>query len=325
MNPLVSVVVPVYRVEQYLDTCVRSIVSQSYDNIEVLLVDDGSPDNCGTLCEAWSKRDHRVKAYHKDNGGLSSARKYGLERAAGDFVLFVDSDDWIETDSIQALMDEAERTDADIVLGSFVKQKGDEILVHDIGRNRLYTSQKALYEVIIDKDVNNFAWGFICKKNLYDRIGYPSDRRKFEDLTYTYQLFRQATKIAHINKPFYHYLRRDDSILGGWSLNVALAFVVAHQIRFSDLSHTHPELGSVMLRSYYDALASAKKHAASSTKDDLIQSVTVIRSEIRPFYRQNKKAMKEVMNSSFSTDMTNCLFLTFPILYRAVVRRKKGK
>lgn len=325
MDSLISIVVPVYNVEQYLDTCMKSIVSQTYQNIEILLVDDGSPDNCGVICDGWAKEDARILSLHKDNGGLASARNYGLRYAHGEYVLFVDSDDWIEPDAVQQYADEAEHTGADIVIASYVKHKNGKEIVHDIGQNRLYTSQKALYEVIIDKRVNNFAWNFLCKKSLYDEISYPAHRRKFEDLDYTYKLFRKANRIAHINAPVYHYIRREDSILGGWELDVALAFVVAQQIRFEDLSTTHPELAPVMMRGYYSALASAKKHAASSAKKIVRENASTIRSEIRPFYRRHRKALKQAKRISYMAGLANSLFLTFPTAYCTLARKGKQR
>ena len=97
-EPLVSVIVPVYKVEKYLDKCIESIVGQTYENLEIILVDDGSPDNCPTMCDEWAQKDSRIKVIHKENGGLSSARNAGLDACTGDYIGFVDSDDWIEPD-----------------------------------------------------------------------------------------------------------------------------------------------------------------------------------------------------------------------------------
>ena len=113
-NPLVSVVVPVYKVESYIERCIESVIHQTYSNLEILLVDDGSPDRCGFICDQFAKRDYRIKVFHKNHGGLSDTRNYALDRLTGDYVAFVDSDDWIEPDMCEVLVKNAIENDADI-------------------------------------------------------------------------------------------------------------------------------------------------------------------------------------------------------------------
>ena len=113
-EPLVSVIVPVYKVEKYLDKCVESIVGQTYKNLEIILVDDGSPDNCPAMCDKWADRDSRIKVIHKQNGGVSSARNAGIDAVQGEFIGFVDSDDWLEPDMYDCLVKNALEYNADI-------------------------------------------------------------------------------------------------------------------------------------------------------------------------------------------------------------------
>lgn len=122
---MLSVVVPVYNVEKYLDECVASIVNQTVRDLEIILVDDGSTDSSGALCDAWADKDSRITVYHKSNGGLMSAWKYGLARASGDYIGFVDSDDWIDTDMYEKMLAAAAETGADMVCGSFVREYTD--------------------------------------------------------------------------------------------------------------------------------------------------------------------------------------------------------
>ena len=111
---LISVIVPIYNVEKYLDRCVDSIINQTYKNLEIILVDDGSPDNCLAICDSWAEKDRRIKVIHKENGGVSSARNSALDIASGDYIGFVDSDDWIEPDMYEILIKNAKKYDADI-------------------------------------------------------------------------------------------------------------------------------------------------------------------------------------------------------------------
>ena len=113
-NPKISVIVPVYKVEKYLDKCVESIVNQTYKNLEIILVDDGSPDNCPAMCDEWAEKDERIRVIHKENGGLADARNAGMDIATGDYIGFVDSDDWIEPNMYEVLLKNALKYDADI-------------------------------------------------------------------------------------------------------------------------------------------------------------------------------------------------------------------
>ena len=117
-EPLVSVIVPVYKVEDYLDKCVESIVKQTYKNLEIILVDDGSPDNCPSMCDSWAQKDSRIKVIHKENGGVSSARNSALDTAAGDYICFVDSDDFIEPNAVGYMLENI--GDADVIQLSLI-------------------------------------------------------------------------------------------------------------------------------------------------------------------------------------------------------------
>lgn len=126
VNPLITIVVPVYQTEQYLDQCVQSLRSQTYTNLEVILVDDGSPDECPVLCDAYASRDERIRVIHKENGGLSSAREIGIQNASGDYVMVVDSDDWIESDTVASCVETALWDDADCVMFGYTREYPDK-------------------------------------------------------------------------------------------------------------------------------------------------------------------------------------------------------
>ena len=119
---LVSVIVPVYKVEFYLSECIESILKQTYQNLEIILVDDGSPDDCGSICDKYAQQDKRIKVFHKNNEGLSEARNYGIERATGDYLSFVDSDDWIEPDMFETLVSVVVVNDSDIVCCGYYRE-----------------------------------------------------------------------------------------------------------------------------------------------------------------------------------------------------------
>ena len=124
-EPLVSVIVPIYNTEEYLSECVESIIYQTYENLEIILVDDGSAESCRKLCDEYAKIDSRIVVIHKENGGLSSAREAGLSRVLGNYVMIVDSDDWIDLETIEKCVEEAEINNSDCVLFSYVKEYGN--------------------------------------------------------------------------------------------------------------------------------------------------------------------------------------------------------
>ena len=134
---LVSVIIPIYGVEQYLDRCVRSVVNQSYAHLEIILVDDGSTDRCPAMCDAWANKDSRIQVIHKPNGGLSSARNAGLDMATGEFIAFVDSDDYVEPDYIATMIDAAQKNHADLVMCSVFHEDADgNAIEHDLDLGR---------------------------------------------------------------------------------------------------------------------------------------------------------------------------------------------
>ena len=150
MTPLISVIVPIYKVEKYLDRCVESIVNQTFSDIEIILVDDGSPDNCGKMCDEWAKKDARIKAFHKENGGLSDARNFGIEHSTAEFLIFIDSDDFIEPQMLEVLYGLITEHGADVAVcglyncyksGRFARCTDDNIIVCD--------GKKALEYVLI--------------------------------------------------------------------------------------------------------------------------------------------------------------------------------
>lgn len=213
MNDLVTVIVPVYKVKNYIDKCVCSILGQSYSNLEVILVDDGSPDECGQICDDYAKKDSRIVVVHKENGGLSSARNAALDIAKGQWILCVDSDDYIHHDMVEKMLTAAEEYDADIVISSYYHENGDKLSIVDRISDDVMVMDRmeALERLIADQEIKNYAWGKLCRAQLYDGVRYP-DGRNYEDIATTYYLFDKANKIVKIPEYLYYYVVRDDSI-----------------------------------------------------------------------------------------------------------------
>jgi glycosyltransferase involved in cell wall biosynthesis len=214
MKPEISIIVPIYNVELYLNKCVDSILAQTFTNFELILVNDGSPDKCGEICEYYKELDPRVTVIHKDNGGLSDARNFGIDIARGNYIGFVDSDDWIEPDMYEALHGLITAHNADIaVCGHYEVQDGeyvDKEFSHEVN---VYNNGEAFSKLLEDTEIKNLAWDKLYRAELFANVRYPVGRY-FEDMFATYQLFIQAERIVSLNSPKYLYLRRGDSITG---------------------------------------------------------------------------------------------------------------
>ena len=201
--PLLSVIVPVYRVETYLRKCLDSLVNQTYANLEIILVDDGSPDNCGAICDEYASRDSRITVIHQENRGLSGARNTGLDKATGEFVAFVDSDDYLELSMYEQLMDAAVENGADIVVGDFYT-------ILESGTVRRYSPiqngmpLEKVQELILEDRLPSYVWNKIYRRKLFAGIRYEPIRG-FEDLQITPRLFQRAKKVAFVPEAGYYY------------------------------------------------------------------------------------------------------------------------
>lgn len=212
---LISVIVPIYKVEPYLDRCVKSIINQTYDNLEIILVDDGSPDGCPAMCDAWAELDSRVKVIHKENGGLSDARNAGLAIATGKLISFIDSDDWIEPDFIEYLYRAMENTGAEIAgcATTFVAEDGSAIRIRKEAHPSSLDRIEALRRLVLEDGVYQTVWNKLYRRDVIQRIPFAVGKYN-EDEFWTYQVFDRIYKLATVDIPLYNYLQRGTSIIG---------------------------------------------------------------------------------------------------------------
>ncbi len=212
MRPLISIIVPVYKVENYIDDCISSIVSQTYENIEIILVDDGSPDNCPKLCDEWKEKDSRIQVIHKQNGGLSDARNKALDIVKGDFISFVDSDDWIEKNMIETMYLALDKHNADICSCSIINHFIDEnkISIRNC-KEFVGNSEEALKHLYMNTDLPVASWCKLYKSYLWKDQRFPVGK-VYEDAMTTYLIIDKAKAIVQINTPLYHYRIRKNSI-----------------------------------------------------------------------------------------------------------------
>lgn len=216
--PKVSIIVPVYKVEKYLHQCIDSVLSQDYTDIELILVDDGSPDQSGAICDSYAVQDKRVKVIHKENGGLSSARNAALPYVCGNFVFFLDSDDYLAPSAINHLMSLQLKTGADIVVGNYYYTYSDhETPVETpFADDSVFDNQTAMSHLAVG-EIQNFAWGKLIRTEIAMKHLFP-EGRLFEDHYWAHLIFADAKTTAVSSVPVLHYRQRDDSI--SYSINV---------------------------------------------------------------------------------------------------------
>lgn len=286
--PLISVIVPVYKVEAYLDKCISSIVGQTYRNLEIILVDDGSPDNCGAMCDVWAEKDSRIKVIHKENGGLSDARNAGMAAATGEYMGFVDSDDHIAPGMYQLLY---ERLIAD---NSDISACGVEMVFENGLPSRPLTKPgtcildrtAAMEAVIRESWLKQPVWYKLYKSELVRDILFPVGKCH-EDVFWTYQAVARAKKVSIFDTPCYFYTQRNGSIMGeGYSLK-RLDSLEAKQQRLE------------YLKIHYPALENAGRIEL------LFSCVYAMQMSLRHLSRQKLKTAKKIIVSTWHHNKGN--------------------
>ncbi|WP_318505200.1 glycosyltransferase family 2 protein [Bacillus sp. T3] len=221
MNQKVSVIVPIYNVEKYLNRCIKSILNQTYKNLEVILVNDGSLDKSGEIADSYSKMDKRIKVIHKENGGLSDARNAGMKQITGEYTIFVDSDDWLDEKMVEAQINISNQFQADIVQSAFYYAYDDHLLFD----NRVYCQDaepavldncSLMYELVINERIKNFAWGKLYKTSLIKDLPFKKGVL-FEDVFWAHHVMHRVNTFVLIHQPLYYYMQRSDSIVATYT------------------------------------------------------------------------------------------------------------
>lgn len=244
---MISIIVPIYNVIQYLPQCMESILAQTWQDMEIILVDDGSKDECPQLCDEYAVQDSRVRVIHKPNGGLSDARNAGMRVAKGEWVYFIDSDDWMHPDALQQLHDFAIKNQCEVVQGNLYYAYKDHLLYRQPNKKELcqhvFDREEAMRLLIINDRVKNFAWGKLYRADILRDLDFPVGKF-FEDSFWQHQVMHRIKHYGIIDEPLYYYRQREDSISGTAShrlkdlvegYNVRLEFIQEHYPQFAPL------------------------------------------------------------------------------------------
>lgn len=311
MKELISVIIPVYNVENYLKRCIDSIITQTYKNIEIIIVNDGSTDGCQQICEEYQRNDTRIKLINKENGGLSDARNKGLKYATGKYIGFVDSDDFIENDMYETLYTNLVKTDADISICNYlkIKESSEKINKSSINaKTKEYTKEKAL-ELLIEDKIESYAWNKLYKKELFEDIQFPKNK-KMEDLAIMYKIFDKTDKIVYTEEIEYYYIQREDSILGNIDLQLIEDLRAFVQERFDYILNNYSSLRVLLVKNrlryvliYHRNLCEIKEYKLYKKNEYLMEY---------QFFKDNFKTyQKEIFHEGISSSLK----LEYNLLY----------
>ena len=207
---MISIIVPVFKVEPYLRQCVDSILAQTYRDIEVLLIDDGSPDRCGEICDDYGRKDPRVRVFHTENRGVSAARNLGLSEARGDYIGFVDSDDWIEPEMFKTMLRGMENANADMAACASWREYPDS-RQEQRSKEAVYTGKDSL-KALIEGNISSYVWDKLYHRDLLQDISFPVGKL-YEDISTIHQIVGKSNKTVVVQDAFYHYRQRPESIM----------------------------------------------------------------------------------------------------------------
>lgn len=314
---MISVIIPVYNVEKYLRQCLDSVVNQTYRDLEIIIVDDGSTDGSGLICDEYKSSDPRIQVYHTANHGLSAARNYALDRIRGDYLAFIDSDDWFEETALETLLSTAQTTGADIVAFRFFQEYVDKTVGPEGAENEFVAEgEQILASMILDHKLTEDVWNKFYKAELFNSIRYP-EGLIFEDKATTYQLLQKAGKLAYTPAPLIHYRNRAGSLSNVHSMKSLTDYWRVYRERFDELSPISDAYYKTALSEAIGAISRMWRWYAGCSKEEQREAEKTL-EEMRQFLEEHKR---EVIHGPYSKHVkATCWYarnnpLVFKLLY----------
>lgn len=327
MRELISVIIPVYKVEAYLQRCVDSVLKQTYENLEIILVDDGSPDGCPAICDAYAARDARVKVIHQANAGLSGARNAGIEAAKGAYLSFIDSDDYVAPDFIESLYEACVTTGSQMSLCRWVYVHGEEIKGTDLSEEMpekeavtLFTGRELLANLYIpDGAYYVVAWNKLYRRELFEQVRYPVGRIHEDEAT-THKIFHQVKQGAFVDRPLYGYFVAPSSITRGFNPR-RLDWItgVYERLQFFE-QHGYPELMPRGLQAFADGMIDIYFGLVDFQPEN-----KEAQKQIQDLVRQGCRRVKQYGRFPLRTAVGYWLFVHMPGLYRKLLDQVKSE
>lgn len=228
-DPLISIIIPCFNAEKTLEKCLKSVVQQSYANLEIIIIDDGSTDETSLIYNKFQSNDERILVLKQQNSGVSKARNTGVKAATGDYICFVDSDDWAELNYCSELYSllVGENADISIVEASYEDENGNVLCSKPISDEKIFDGNRALVLLLEDQEIQSHPWGKLFKADLLKNVHFPENLKCFEDYSTLFKIFNKAVKVIKSNEKLYHYIQREDSLSHNLSPATAYQFFLA--------------------------------------------------------------------------------------------------
>lgn len=321
MKDWVSVIIPIYNIYPFIKTCLQSVCMQSYHYLEIILVDDGSTDGSAIACDQWASTDNRIKVYHKKNGGLSDARNYGLSKATGSYIIYLDGDDWIAANAVEKLIHTAQEYHADFIQASYYYAYENYLLVYNEPTNIIeYNKENALKELISNGRIKNFVWGSLIKRELALQVPFIKGRY-FEDSFWKYQIMELSNKFVYVAIPLFYYRQRPQSISGSFTLkNIDLLIGIEKRLQF--IQKNYPQLFNLALNKYWNLtfnyMLIAQQSYDANIKETYINYFTNINLKYKEHLNKHLKLMYILYRRYYP------LFYIITLIGRGINKVKKG-
>ena len=228
-DPLISIIIPCFNAEKTLEKCLESVVQQSYANLEIIIIDDGSTDETSLIYNKFQSNDERILVLKQQNSGVSKARNTGVKAATGDYICFVDSDDWAELNYCSELYSllVGENADISIVEASYEDENGNVLCNKPTSEEKIFDGNRALVLLLEDQEIQSHPWGKLFKADLLKNVHFPENLKCFEDYSTLFKIFNKAVKVIKSNEKLYHYIQREDSLSHNLSPATAYEFFLA--------------------------------------------------------------------------------------------------
>ena len=291
-HPLISLIIPCYNAERSLKKCLNSVIQQSYINLEIIIIDDGSTDGTSRIYEKFLSNDERIKICKQDNAGVSKARNTGVKVATGEYLCFVDSDDWVEPDYCSELYDSLVKENADISIieASYEDENGNVVFNKPISEEMEKKKKRALALLLEDNVIQSHPWGKLYKLSFFNNVNFPENIKCFEDYSTLFKIFDKAIKVVKSNKKLYHYIQHEDSLSHNLSPETAYYFYLSIMDVFK----------------FWQSTTEVKKNP-KITKNIVRKLLMVLKRILRQTNNEEMKTEKEKMRLSFKS------FLKYPI------------
>ena len=318
-DPLISIIIPCFNAEKTLEKCLKSVVQQSYANLEIIIIDDGSTDETSLIYNKFQSNDERILVLKQQNSGVSKARNTGVKAATGDYICFVDSDDWAELNYCSELYSllVGENADISIVEASYEDENGNVLCSKPISDEKIFDGNRALVLLLEDQEIQSHPWGKLFKADLLKNVHFPENLKCFEDYSTLFKIFNKAVKVIKSNEKLYHYIQREDSLSHNLSPATAYQFFLAIMEVF-EFWRNSAKVGdrNKIIKNIVRKLLMVLKRITRNTKEDEMKSE---KEEIRRAFNSFLKYSATDIGIEYYFYLR--LYYYFPTLYARLTQK----